>query len=199
MNISGVILAGGENSRFGGKSKAGIEIGGKRIITRIIDTISGIFGEIVIVSNSPIDAAEVCNYKTVKDIIRHAGPLGGIHAGICASSNEYVFVFACDMPFLDKQLINRQIELAEEGGYDAVVPLNGDKPEPLHSVYRTSILPNLEKFLSEPGKPSIIRFLSGLKVNYMNVENRGKEINPFTNINYPSDLEAIKDQMKDFF
>lgn len=199
MNISGVILAGGGNTRFGGKSKADIVIGGKKIISRIIETISGIFDEIIIVSDAPAVPAEGSNYKTVKDIFIHAGPLGGIHAGISASSNEAVFVFASDMPFLDKQLIKRQIELASGSGYDAVVPLNGEKPEPLHSVYKTSILPKLEKFLSEPGNPSIIRFLSGLKVNYMNVDSSGKEINPFTNINFPSDLDEIKDQMPDFF
>jgi molybdopterin-guanine dinucleotide biosynthesis protein A len=198
MNISGVILAGGENTRFGGKPKADIVIGGKKIISRIIETISGIFDEIIIVSNAPAVPAGGSNYKTVKDIFRHAGPLGGLHAGIRASSNEAVFLFACDMPFLDKQLIKRQIELAEDSGYDAVVPLNGDRPEPLHSVYKTSILPQLEKFLSEPGNPSIIRFLSGLKVNYINVESTGKEINPFTNINFPSDLDEIENLKRNF-
>jgi molybdopterin-guanine dinucleotide biosynthesis protein A len=50
-NISGVILAGGSNKRFTGMTKANIVIGGKTIISRIMEIIRDIFDEIIIVTN----------------------------------------------------------------------------------------------------------------------------------------------------
>ena len=63
MNISGVILAGGINSRFDGIIKAKISIGGKTIISRIIDTIEGVFDEIIIVTNIPEEFTGFDNLK----------------------------------------------------------------------------------------------------------------------------------------
>jgi molybdopterin-guanine dinucleotide biosynthesis protein A len=51
--ISGVILAGGSNKRFGGITKANVVIDGETIISRIISTISDLFDEIIIVTNKP--------------------------------------------------------------------------------------------------------------------------------------------------
>ena len=104
-NISGVILAGGENKRFDGIIKSNIIIRGSSIISRIIDTISDIFEEIIIVTNTPEKFHPFNNCKIVADQFLKAGPLGGIHSAIKASSKESVFIFAGDMPFLDKKII----------------------------------------------------------------------------------------------
>ena len=61
--ISGVILAGGSNKRFGGITKANVVIGGECIISRIISTISGLFDEIIIVTNKPEEFSEFIQYE----------------------------------------------------------------------------------------------------------------------------------------
>ena len=53
MRITGVILAGGANSRFEGKTKATMLIAGKPIVAGILDTMEGIFDEIILVTNTP--------------------------------------------------------------------------------------------------------------------------------------------------
>ena len=113
-NISGVILAGGENRRFNGLPKSKIVIDGKTIIARILDTINEIFDEIIIVTNSPEEYKEYSNCKIVSDHFLKAGPLGGIHAALKGTSNEAIFVFAGDMPLLDKKLIISQINYFNE-------------------------------------------------------------------------------------
>jgi molybdopterin-guanine dinucleotide biosynthesis protein A len=62
MNISGVILAGGVNDRFSGKSKTDIMVDGKTIISRVIETINDIFVEIIIVANTPLKFNGFRNY-----------------------------------------------------------------------------------------------------------------------------------------
>ena len=82
--ISGVILAGGSNKRFGGITKANVVIDGETIISRIISTISNLFDEIIIVTNKPKEFQEFIQYKIVEDQYLKAGPLGGIHAALKA-------------------------------------------------------------------------------------------------------------------
>ncbi len=120
--ISGVILAGGSNERFGGITKANVVIGGRSIISRIISTIGGLFDEIIIVTNKPEEFPEFIQYKVVKDQYLNTGPLGGIHAALKASSGDALFVFACDMPFLDEKIISDQINEFNKKEYDVLIP-----------------------------------------------------------------------------
>jgi len=70
-SCTGVILAGGENKRFGGKNKAFVTIGGKRIIDRLLEVYSRIFDQIVLVTNDPgkyleFDALLVSDHFTAR-------------------------------------------------------------------------------------------------------------------------------------
>jgi len=64
IKISAAIIAGGANKRFNGKTKANIQISGVRIITRAIKTLYEIFGDIVIVTNTP-DEFKTCHDSSI--------------------------------------------------------------------------------------------------------------------------------------
>lgn len=192
MDITGVVLAGGENRRFGGKSKTDILINGKTILVRIFETLGEIFDDIIIVTKNSGNLRESGDYRIVKDILAKAGPLGGLYSGIKASAKEAVFVVGCDMPFLNRQLISKQIDLFLDNKCDAVIPLFNGNPEPLHSVYAVSILPVIERILDKNTDYSMMNFISLIRVNYLKVENSSGEAKSFININSPSDLEKIR-------
>jgi molybdopterin-guanine dinucleotide biosynthesis protein A len=191
-NISGVILAGGENKRFGRQPKAKTKIGGSTIISRIAGTINDIFNEIIIVTNVPAEFKEFNHFIIISDLFQNAGPLGGLHAAIKTASKEAVFVFAGDMPFLQKQLIINQINTFSEEKCDALVPQVNDFIEPLHSIYNNAILNKLEKYLNESGNYAVSEFLKTIDVKYMKLQDSDIMIRSFININSPSDLTAIK-------
>lgn len=188
-NISGVILAGGENKRFDGIIKSNIIIRGSSIISRIIDTISDIFEEIIIVTNSPEKFHPFNNCKIVADQFLKAGPLGGIHSAIKASSKESVFIFAGDMPFLDKKIIINQIEYFSLCTSRAVIPRVNGKDEPLHAIYSNSIYDFLDKYLTTTKEYAIKAFLRNIDVNYMQLQESEQTKRAFTNINTASDAE----------
>ena len=179
--ISGVILAGGTNKRFGGKT----------IISRMISTISDLFDEIIIVTNNPIEFKDLTQYKIVQDLFLKAGPLGGIHAALKASSEDAIFVFAGDMPFLDKEIISDQINEFNKRGHDVFIPKVDQFVEPLHAIYRKTVLNDLEKFLSERKNRAARDFLSKLNVGYLLIPKSEKTEIAFSNINSPSDLAKI--------
>ena len=187
-NISGVILAGGANKRFDGMTKANIVIDGKTIISRIIDTIKDIFDEIIIVTNTPEEFKEYINYKIVSDQILKAGPLGGIHAAIKTSSKEALFVFAGDMPLLDKKVIIRQIEFYNSHKCDILIPRINTYIEPLHAIYNISIIETLEDYLTGNHDYVVRKFYKRQNVRYMQLKGSEEISNAFININSPADI-----------
>lgn len=189
--ISGVILAGGSSKRFSGTTKANVVINGETIISRIISTISDFFDEIIIVTNKPEEFQEFIQYKIVKDQYLKAGPLGGIHAALKASSEDAIFVFAGDMPFLDKEIITNQINEFNKTQHDVLIPEVDQFIEPLHAIYRKSVLNDLERFLSKGKRRAVRDFLSEVNVGYLQITKNGKTEIAFANINSPSDLDKI--------
>ncbi|MFA5817834.1 MAG: molybdenum cofactor guanylyltransferase [Bacteroidales bacterium] len=187
-NISGVILAGGANKRFDGMTKANIVIDGKTIMSRIIDTIKDIFDEIIIVTNTPEEFKEYINYKIVSDQILKAGPLGGIHAAIKTSSKEALFVFAGNMPLLDKKVIIRQIEFYNSHKCDILIPRINTYIEPLHAIYNISIIETLEDYLTGDHDYAVRKFYKRQNVRYMQLKGSEEISNAFININSPADI-----------
>ena len=120
-----------------------------------------------------------------------AGPLGGIHAALKASSEDAIFIFAGDMPFLDKEIISDQINEFNKRGHDVFIPKVDQFVEPLHAIYRKSALNHLERFLLEGKSRAVRDFLSEVNVGYLQMTKNEKTDIAFVNINSPSDLEKI--------
>jgi molybdopterin-guanine dinucleotide biosynthesis protein A len=194
-NISGVILAGGANKRFNGITKANIMIDGKTIISRIVEKISDVFDEIIIVTNTPEEFSEFRNFTIVSDYFERAGPLGGIHAALKVSSKEALFVFAGDMPFLDKDLINRQVEYFNSNPCEVLVPSVNQLIEPLHAIYSVSIIESVEKYLAGDNDYAIHKFLKLSEVRYMQLEDSKETCNAFININSPADVSNAEKKL----
>jgi molybdopterin-guanine dinucleotide biosynthesis protein A len=191
-NISGVILAGGTNSRFDGKTKANLIIEGRTIISGITEILSLIFSEIIIVTNTPDEFSEHTRYKIVSDRFKNAGPLGGIHAALMASSCNAVFVVAGDMPLLNKQLIISQTEDFIRNTCDALIPAINHNIEPLHAIYSITILNRLEEYLSGNSNSAVREFFNKIDTKYLELKDSEDTKNAFTNINTPSDFINFK-------
>lgn len=190
-NISAAILAGGENKRFGGIIKACIVVDGQKIISRIVRTIDDLFSEKFLVTNSPEEFREEVHCTIISDQIDKCGPLGGIHAALKNASGEAVFIFAGDMPYLEKHIIEILLENFRESKFDALLPQMGGLIEPLHAIYRKSILGSLEKYLSENNSRAVHDFLKTIDTGYISIPETKANIKAFTNINSPEDISRI--------
>ena len=153
--MTGVILAGGRNSRIG-LNKAFLEIDGRRIIERTVEIYKKIFDEILIITNTPEDyryltqnviLSEVKNlkFKIYTDLIPNRGSLGGIYTGLHYSKSDYTFFSACDMPFLNEKVIRHIIKGAKD--YDIIVPYFKHRLHPLHAVYSKKCLPVIKEMV----------------------------------------------------
>ena len=190
-DVSGIILAGGLNSRFGGIIKANIVIEGETIISRILSVLRQHCSEIIVATNYPDEFRDLVNVKMVHDIIPGAGPLGGIHAGIKSSEYDTVFAIAGDMPFPDSKIIGDQINTFTASGHDILTAKVGNRIETLHSVFSRRILNDLERFLSVQGRRSVRDFLNESDTEYFEIPDTEKNRRSFTNINFPDDAGKL--------
>lgn len=190
-----IILSGGLGLRFGGIDKAFVHLAGRPLIEHMIEFARGVSREIVIVSNHPARYAGY-NVSTVSDEIRGAGPLSGISAGLMHSRRDINLVIGCDMPFIEKPLVDHMLNLNSEG--DAVVPRVGRFIEPLCSVYNKSCLPAVQSALAED-RFKISEVLSGLDVTYVE-EDTLRQFDPslasFHNINTLDDLILAEEMIR---
>ncbi|MBF0554615.1 MAG: molybdenum cofactor guanylyltransferase [Nitrospirae bacterium] len=188
-NISGVILAGGENKRFP-SLKAFIEIDGEAIIDRSLRLLSGLFDEILISTNQPDVYFSKCEVL-IGDVLTERGPATGILSCLLSIRNDRAFFMACDMPFVNPELIQVLASYSED--YDAVVPCHMGRPEPLIAVYHKRIIPMLRKSIGD-GVKSLATILNNIKTKYVEEEQlrradaKGRS---FININTPEDLINI--------
>lgn len=189
MNISGIILAGGKNSRMG-TNKAFLKINGVRLIDNVLGIYREIFDEIIIVTNDPLAYIEFTDAIIVTDIYKEKGALGGIYTGLFYASQKYSFAAACDMPSLNKDFILYMTE--QTGKHDIIVPENAEGFQPLHAVYSRNCLPAIKRLLMAD-KLKITGFYKEmrlLKITEEKIKPFNQDGRLFLNINTPEDLKA---------
>jgi Molybdopterin-guanine dinucleotide biosynthesis protein A len=188
--VTSIILAGGGSSRIR-MDKALATVGGKSLMQRVIERVTPISNQILIVGSShhfnfTNFHSDCIEYK--EDLHLGKGPLGGIYTGLIASKSFYNLVVACDMPFLNPELLRYMIKLSP--GFDAVVPREEKGLEPLHAVYAQSCLNSIKEQL-EKDELSITRFVSMVRVRYLEPEECERfspRLLSFFNINSQEDL-----------
>lgn len=187
-HCTGVILAGGENSRMP-EPKAFIKVNGRSIIQRALRTYGQLFSNSLIVTNQPEHYSHF-GIRMCGDVYNIRGPMTGILTSLMNASDPWVFVSACDMPFLNKNLI--EFMASYRRTYEAVVPLYKGRPEPLHAYYSSRLTKSMEKALLS-GNRAMKDFLRSKRVKYLSFRELrkfdpgGKSI---VNINTPRDLKA---------
>lgn len=192
-SYSGVILAGGLNSRFSGANKAFMQIGSKRILDHIYDVFSELFEEIILVTNDPSKYLG-WDLKIVTDIYPARSSLTGIQAGLFYATGSHAFITACDTPFLKKELIETII-CAVEPQIDIIIPETSAGIEPLFAVYSKKCLKQIENQLQKQ-EFKIQKFFNKVRVRTISEnELRAKdpELTSLFNVNNPSSLEKAKE------
>ncbi len=185
--MTGIVLSGGENRRMGA-DKAFLKVSGVPLIEHVLRSLKEVFQNIIIVTNAPERYTDY-SVKVVGDAVEIRGPLTGIYSGLLQSSDEYNFVVACDMPFLNSRLISYLAGLA--AGHDIVVPSIGGRPEPLHAVYRRGLITVIEKEIKQDRR-RIQGIFGQAKVRYV-TEDEIDRFDPsrksFKNLNTPEEYE----------
>lgn len=178
-----------------GRNKALEKIDQQTLIQRSVSSLLFLKSEIIVVTgphNTDLGLEDFDGVRMVIDAFPGRGPLVGIYTGLLNSRSEKNLVVACDMPFLNPDLL---LYLAEQSaGYDVAVPRTGRDVEPLHAVYGRKCLIQA-KYLLDEGTYSVNELFRRVRTRYVEaaeIEQIDPEHRSFFNINNESDLDLAR-------
>ncbi|MBI5403867.1 MAG: molybdenum cofactor guanylyltransferase [Ignavibacteriae bacterium] len=188
-DISGIILSGGASSRIG-SDKAMLEVGSKKIVEIIKDTLQGIFKKVMIITNNPVQY-NFLDLEMHEDIYKNIGPIGGIHSGLVNSGTEKNFFISCDMPFVNKNLI--EFIITNSDFNKITVTKTKDGLQPLCGLFPGACICIIDELVSA-SKFSIHGIFDVFDTKIIDIENEftGFSKKLFFNINTVKDYEEIK-------
>ncbi len=205
--VTGLILAGGENSRIG-LNKACLKLGEKTFIEHIAAALRPFCEEIIIVVPRFIgdvvpqligelqcwEEGRVREMCRVIPTISKAGPMAGVWTGLNAARTEFVFCAACDIPFIHPGIVAEVIS-AITPGIQAVVPKYRGFWEPLCAAYAKSCLQPIQDSLSQKDYKiqSLFENLNVKEIEEAVLVKHDPEGHTFFNINCLADYQKAKE------
>ncbi len=184
-----ILLAGGQSRRMGGGHKYEAEVGGKRLLDRILDRLAPQVGDIVINAN---DEVETDRYPVIRDLNEgFLGPLAGVLTGLRyfqkkGTDTTHMLVCPCDIPFVPETLVDR-LSGEKTLGDDAIVMAHSNgRIHPVISLWPFAIADALEQALLVEDLRKIRVFAK--RFDLQEVHWPEDEGDPFFNVNTQEDL-----------
>lgn len=180
-DVTGLILAGGASRRFG-SDKARHPVAGRPMIAHVYDVLADVADPIYVSVRAP-NADTDLPVKHVYDGYPDAGPLAGLHAGLCRCATPWLLALACDMPFLTVDVL-RTLLAARAAAPGPVVARTPDgRLHPLCALYPRTVLGEVGAALQ-----SHRYALRDLLLRASPIIEIPVPLGPLRNINQPQDL-----------
>lgn len=207
MSCTGVILAGGAASRFGGLPKGLERVDGRRIVDRVAQALREVTDDLLLVANATDSDAWLPGLRRVADLRPGLGALGGLHTALAQAGSDILLV-AWDMPFVSAALLGELRRVGDGAAHtspdaasfaeaaDVVIPeSDGSRRgvEPLCAWYSQRCLEAVERSLNA-GDRRVVGFHDQVRVHRLplsRVKDFGNPTRLFSNVNTPEDLAAL--------
>jgi len=185
--VSISILAGGQSSRMG-QPKSFVQLAGKSLIDHLLERIQLLQYPIQIIAND-LNAYETFGFPVFPDIHTGKGALGGIYTALTYSPTLYTLCLACDMPFINTNLISHLVSQTTD--YDAVVPIVNDYPEGLHTIYHQRCKVKIEQQIYQDSLQlgQLFHLLNVRFIPETTLRRFDPNLHAFINLNTPQELE----------
>ena len=189
MNISAVLLAGGESRRMG-KDKAALLFRGEPLWQIQLELLQKLKPTEILVSARTDPVWRPANVPFVRDDPPSRGPLSGLAASLAQTHTKHLLTLAIDMPFVTEKYL-RFLCGQIEPGRGAVAKID-DRFEPLAAIYPQEALTDFQSALSGRDfslQKVIGRLVVAGRLQIMPVTSQGRKL--FLNVNEPADLAAL--------
>ena len=150
---------------------------------------------------SPVIVGSAARYgafgNVVEDRFPGCGPLGGIHAALCASSTELNLILSVDLPMMTPDFLLWLVDRAVAGPELVTVPRWNGRCEPLCAVYRREVLPVVEQAL-QTGRYKVDQIFSETPTRFVTeneIQSAGFGEDIFRNVNTPEEYEWVKSHL----
>ena len=196
MDRSAIILAGGSSAKFEG-DKGISELNGKPLISHVVNAVSGLVDEVIVVVSSQerADLYATALSPDVRFVVNDyelKGTLVGALAGFEAAKGEYSALLPFDSPFVSSEVMSLLLDCSV--GKAAVIPRSTDMEcQPLHAVYHTKqALQAAEEALAENefDVQAMVDRLRGVRyMSLMVIEQLDPDLKTFFSVRTPFELK----------
>lgn len=186
------ILAGGRATRFGGRDKSALVVGGRSILERQIAELARITDDVLVVGGCEEQIRSHGPARFVRDRVPGCGPLGGLDAALAAARDDLVAIIACDMPFVTSAFVSHLLDLTRDA--DAVVPRTERGYHPLCAAYTRACQPAVARCLADR-RLKMIELLQTVRVRELTaaeIDAYGDHNRLLANVNTPGEYEELE-------
>ena len=189
IEVTGLVLAGGQGSRMGGIDKGLQSFRGKPMVAHALERFAPQVDEVLINANRNVAEYERFGHRVISDeIAGFAGPLAGFERGLAHASGTLVATVPCDSPFLPADLVARLRAALDAARADLAVAKTGAQAHPVFCLMRRSVHGSLREFLAS-GQRKIDRWYAALSVVEVPFDD---EADAFLNINTREELASLE-------
>ena len=197
-NILAVVLAGGKSKRFG-RDKSQVKLGNKILIDYILDEITDIYNDILIVANKPIKFLNSNKISLIEDIKKDLGPLGGVFSAMkWARDNrknyKWISTFPIDTPFFKKEHLSKFYEKIDLEKSNLFFIKSKNTRHNIFGLWSLDLYEKLKMSLKK-GDRKVEFWANEIGVKTIDFEFENNK-DPFFNINTEEDLEAAKKMLQ---
>ena len=196
-SVCGLLLAGGQSRRMGGGDKCLQTLNGKSLLARVIKCARPQVDHIILNANGDVARFDSYGLTVVRDVVDgFAGPLAGILTGLeWVRENRpdchWVASFACDAPFIPDNLVSRLSDAIVEKNGALVCASSNGQDQPVFGLWPVALAGDLRSAVVKEGIRKVDIWTG--RYNLVRANWSIDPIDPFLNINRPSDLaEAEK-------
>ncbi|MTH97538.1 molybdenum cofactor guanylyltransferase MobA [Roseibium sp. RKSG952] len=201
-NILACILAGGQSRRMGGGDKTLLELGGKPMLSVILERLTPQVDTIVLNANG--DPARFRDFGLPVEpdpVGGFAGPLAGILAGMNYARRQrgtitHVISVAADTPFFPKDLVKRLCDAVPQDQTVIALASSHEKLHPVFGLWPVALADDLHHWLASGQNGKVLAFVDGydsVEVAFDTAAETG--LDPFFNANRPEDLATARSAM----
>ena len=188
MTVTGVVLAGGLATRYGGAPKGLELVRGVRIIDRVRAALEPVVDDLLLIANDDAAGTWLPGVRWERDVLRDVGSVAGIHAALVHAASP-VLVVAWDMPFVPTALLTALRDAGRNA--DAAVPESDSRRglEPLCAYYTPACVSAIERRIAA-GDRRVIAFYDDVNVARLTADRVAQFGDPsllFMNVNTPEE------------
>ena len=188
--VTGCLIAGGKSRRMG-KDKRFLKLGGISLIDRSLQILEGLFQDIIVVLAEPMPGLSSGRHRVTYDVIKDCGSLGGLYTALMEAASPRIFAVACDMPFLNADVIRYLVDLDPDA--DIVGARLRTGLQPMHALYSKRCVPILER-MARSGDLKIQRLFEDPQlrirlVGESDLTGLDPDLRSFHNINTPAEYD----------
>ncbi len=197
--IAGVILAGGLSRRMGGGDKTLRRIGGRTILEHVIERAAPQVEALVLNANGDPERFAATGLPVAADALEgHPGPLAGVLTGLdWAIANvptcSHLASFACDAPFLPRDLVTRLHRRMRAAGAELACARSAGRDHPVFALWPVALAEALRRAVLDEGIRKVDRWTA--RYALATEDFAAQPVDPFFNVNRPEDIAAAETQI----